>query len=221
MEVTFGVNISYFLWSLLTGGVLALAYDLLRTVRRIIRTSAFGVNLEDILYFLMAGALMFWLAYDKNGGRLRWQGILGTAAGFALYRAVFQDWVVKILVRGYDILVQIFLWILKILLFPVRIVYKILEKPFVIIGWYSRKGARRAGGFLKTRAEKRKIKRKCRRAEAAKRKENRRKQRREEAKKAEDRTKRPAADTRLSKRPEQRAVPGRKERNFSLTKHTL
>ena len=206
MEVTFGVNISYFLWSLLTGAVLALAYDLLRAVRRIIRTSAFGVNLEDILFFLLAGALMFWLAYDKNGGRLRWQGILGTAAGFALYRAVFQDWIVKILVRGYDILVQIFLWILKIVLFPVRIVYKILEKPFVIIGWYSRKGARRAGGFLKTRAEKRNIRRKCRRAESANRIENSRKQRRAEQKKAENTIKRPEGDSRSSKR----AARGRK-----------
>ena len=169
MEVTFGVTLSYFLWSMLVGGVLALIYDVFRTLRRISRTSVLGVNLEDVLFFLFAGALLFWMAYSKNSGRLRWQGFLGTALGLAVYRILIKDRLVNALVYLYGVLVRILTWILKAILLPVKIIYRILAKPFIVIGWYSHRGVSRASGAIKLKREKHRIKVKCKKAEAEKR----------------------------------------------------
>ncbi len=170
MEMDFGVTVSYFLWSLALGGIMAFLYDLLRMTRRIVSTSVFGVNLEDICFFLVVGLLLFWTAYDKNGGQLRWQGFLGVILGFGFYRAVLKDRFVRVLVWCYEGLVQVFLWLFRVLLFPVRVVYRILAKPFLVIGWYSRERIRRVNRIFRASREQKKIRHKCRKAEMKKRK---------------------------------------------------
>ncbi len=154
MEITFGVNLRYFFWSFLLGGGLSLIYDILRSGRQLSKNSVFRVNLEDGLFFLLAGGLLFLVAFDKNGGQLRWQGFLGTGLGIAAYYMLFQNRVVILLVWLYQLMMRIFLWLIQILLFPVRLVYKILSKPFLVIIWYSKKSMRKAGGILKTKQRK-------------------------------------------------------------------
>lgn len=183
MEIQYGVSMDYFLWSAALGGGLALVYDMLRAFRRVARAGTAAVVLGDILWFLLAGAALFWLAYAKNGGRLRWQGILGTASGVGLYRLVLRDWVVWLLVRGIRLLNWAAFWILRAALFPVRLVYKALKRPFLVVGWYSRQGVRRVGGALAARAGKRRLAQKRRRAQAA---ERRRRNRAESPKNQED-----------------------------------
>ena len=162
MEATFGVKLGYFLWSLALGGGLAFVYDVLRSGRRIAKNSVLRVNLEDLLFFLLAGALLFFLAYDKNGGRLRWQGFLGTISGVSIYYLIFRDRIVRAMVWSSQALMTLVLWVVKILLFPVRIVYRILAKPFLVIGWYSKKGASKAGGIIKTKRQQMRLRAKTR-----------------------------------------------------------
>lgn len=157
MEVTYGVNLGYFLWSFLLGGGLSLIYDILRSGRRITKNSVFRVNLEDGLFFLLAGGLLFLVAFDKNGGQLRWQGFLGTGLGIGIYYLMFRDRIVTLLVWMYQVIMSVFLWLVRILLFPVRLVYKILAKPFLLIVWYSKKSITKAGGILRTKQRKQQI----------------------------------------------------------------
>ncbi len=157
MEVTFGVKLEYFLWSLLLGGGLSLVYDILRSGRRMGKNSIFRVNLEDGLFFLLAGGLLFVVAFDKNGGQLRWQGFLGTGLGIGSYYALFRNHVVNLLVWGYQLVIRIALWLLKLVLLPVRLIYKLLAKPFWVIAWYSKQSVRKAGGILKTKRRKREL----------------------------------------------------------------
>ncbi len=173
MEMKFGITVSYFLWSLALGGIMAFLYDLLRMTRRMISTSVFGVNLEDICFFLLGGLLLFWTAYDKNGGQLRWQGFFGAILGFGFYRAVLKDRLVKVLVWCNKGLIEAFLWVFRVLLFPVRVVYKMLAKPFLVIGWYSRERVRRVNGIFRASREQKKIREKCKKAEMEKRKKQR------------------------------------------------
>ncbi len=168
MELKLGATVSYFLWSLLLGGILALAYDVLRSARRIVRTSVFGVNMEDIGFFILTGILLFWTAYDKNDGRLRWQGFSGAILGFFLYRTLFRDRLVCVMVWFYQQAVRLGVGLIKIILFPLGIIYKILAKPFLVIGWYSSRGVRRAEGVLRTRMERQRLRRKCQKAEKKK-----------------------------------------------------
>lgn len=158
MEVTFGVDAVYFLWSLGVGGLLAFVYDVLRATRRMTTVKDLVVTLEDFFYALFTGVILFLTAYGKNEGELRWHGILGTVSGFFLYKLLFRNIVVNLLVKTYDLLVLVVVHALKIVLFPLRMLYKLLKKPFVVVGWYSKQGAGRAarrikvqGGRLKNR----------------------------------------------------------------------
>ncbi|MEE1013352.1 MAG: spore cortex biosynthesis protein YabQ [Clostridia bacterium] len=170
MEATFGVKLGYFLWSLALGGGLAFVYDVLRSGRRIAKNSVIRVNLEDMVFFLLAGVLLFFLAYDKNGGRLRWQGFLGTVLGVSIYYLIFRDSVVRAMVWVSQALMTLVLWLVKIFLFPVCIVYRILAKPFLIIGWYSKKGASKAGGIIKTKRQQMRLRAKTRKFSKSNRK---------------------------------------------------
>ncbi len=173
MEVQFGVSVGYFLWSLLLGFVLAFLYDLLRTARRIFRAAVWVVNLEDIFFFVLCGLLLLWTAYEKNSGRLRWQGFLGAGAAFYAYRHLLKEHMVCFLTGLYEKIVQGICAAVRLILFPVRLVYRILSKPFYIIVWYSKKQVHRAGDRMKTRKKQREIRHKCKVAEKNKKKRER------------------------------------------------
>lgn len=157
MEVNYGVHISYFLWSLALGGGLSFLYDMLRSGRRMGKNSVLRVNIEDILFFLLVGILLFLTAYDKNDGRLRWQGFLGTGMGIGIYYLVFRDRIVRMTVFITRKLMDFTFWLIRVLLFPVRVVYHMLAKPFLVITWYSRKSVTRAKGILKTKRERKRM----------------------------------------------------------------
>ena len=157
MEMTYGVHISYFLWSIALGGMLALFYDFLRSGRRLKQSSVFRVNMEDIFFFFLAGALLFFVAYDKNGGRLRWQGFLGTAFGAGGYFFLFRDRIVRITVWVVQWLIELAFRCIKILLFPVRVVYRIMAKPFYVITWYSGKSIHSFKRIRKTIQQRRRM----------------------------------------------------------------
>ncbi len=150
MEVKLGATVSYFLWSFFAGVLLALLYDCFRSSRRIFRTSVLGVTFEDVLFFLIAGGVLFVTAFYKNGGRLRFQGFGGVIFGFLLYRRLMKDRIVRMMVWIYQKAVCLFIFILKIILFPLRMVSKVLSKPFLVIGWYSKQGVKRAERVFRT-----------------------------------------------------------------------
>lgn len=150
MELRLGVTVYYFLWSLLSGFILAFVYDFFRSKRRIVKTSVIGVNLEDIIFFMVSSVLFFWIAYAKNNGIIRLQGFIGFFAGFWIYRMLFRDIMVRIMIFFTEIIVKFVVLILRVFLFPIRVAYGFLAKPFLVIGWYSRRGLTRAESVLRT-----------------------------------------------------------------------
>ena len=170
MEVKFGATVGYFLWSLLAGGVLALIYDLLRSSRRLYKTSVFSVNMEDVLFSIVAGGLLFWIAFSKNDGRIRFQGFLGVFLGFWMYRKLFRDRIVRVMVWVYQKTVQLLVAMLRIVLFPVQLVYRMLAKPFLVVAWYSKRGLSRAERIFRMVSMRQKFLQKRQRAERKRRK---------------------------------------------------
>lgn len=151
MEVSTAQEWQFLIWSLLTGGILALLYDFLRISRRMIPTKDFVVNLEDILFCVLAAIVLFSAAFLKNEGKIRWHGFIGAIAGFAVYRLTMRNMFVdgSVFLMGW--LFKILFFTIKIILFPIMLVYKILRRPFLFIGWYSRKGMRRAAAAARVR----------------------------------------------------------------------
>lgn len=70
---------------LLLGAGLMFLYDILRIVRIIIQHSIVMISIEDILYWAVAGVLMFVLLYKEDAGSIRWFVVAVTALGMFVY----------------------------------------------------------------------------------------------------------------------------------------
>lgn len=151
MEVSTAQEWQFFLWSLLAGGLLAVIYDFLRISRKMVPTKDFIVNIEDILFCILAALVLFATAFLKNDGKIRWQGFIGALTGFVTYRLTIRNFFVNSSVFLIGWAMKILFFILKIILFPVMLIYKILRRPFALVAWYSRKGMRRAAAAARVR----------------------------------------------------------------------
>ena len=144
MEMYYKIDIGYFLWSLLLGVVMAVGYDVIRAFRKIVKNSTFSVNFADIIFIIISAFLIFFLAFDKNKGELRWYGLTGVCIGFISYRCIFKSSIVKFFLLFYESIMKLIVFIINIILFPVRIIYRILAKPIYVIGWYTSQGIKKA-----------------------------------------------------------------------------
>lgn len=150
MEIQIEIQWKYFLWSVAAGMCLALIYDLLRVSRRALHTRDFLVNLEDILFFVITGVILFLTAYFKNGGLLRWHGFIGALLGFAVYKLTIGDYVLRTLLWILRLIKRFLVFLLKIAFFPFRLVVRIFRRPAGVVVWYTKKGARRAKNTVKS-----------------------------------------------------------------------
>jgi len=134
----------FFLCCIAVGALAVFLYDILRISRRIVKVGVSVVTAEDILFFVVAALMLFYVAYLKNSGEVRWQGFIGGALGVVLYIFVVRNRVVDtgtVLVRWF---MKMFVGAVRICLFPVRIIFKALKKPIAVVAWYTGKSLRRA-----------------------------------------------------------------------------
>ena len=113
MTVEFGPDISYFLWSLAAGFVLAVVYDLIRVPRRLVKIPDIIVNVSDILFIIFSGIMMMCGAYAVNNGNFRIYSIFSIVGMFILYRVIMGDRAVNFiadLFRGVKMLIYRVIW---------------------------------------------------------------------------------------------------------------
>lgn len=78
-------------FSILSGALCFLGYDLLLVLRIFFKRAVILEKAEDILYWLIASVLVFSVIYEKNSGIIRGYSIAGMLAGMLLYRAVAKE----------------------------------------------------------------------------------------------------------------------------------
>lgn len=119
-----------FIWSLAGGGAVGALYDLFRLLRLTHRFSAVSVFLQDLLYWVGAAFLLFLVSLSASGGELRFYELMAAAMGLVLYLLLLSRPLRKLVIL-----------LAKILLFPVRLVLRILRKPcFLVISVGKRTG---------------------------------------------------------------------------------
>ena len=79
----------------LLGVAMVVVYDCLRLFRRILPHGIIWISVEDFLYWLVSGIMIFLLLYYRNGGAMRLYILLGIGCGaliyyFALGRILFR-----------------------------------------------------------------------------------------------------------------------------------
>ena len=70
---------------LFLGAELMFFYDILRILRIVIPHSIAVISIEDVLYWIIAGILMFMLLYKEDAGNIRWFAIAFTTVGMLVY----------------------------------------------------------------------------------------------------------------------------------------
>ncbi len=75
----------FFCRTFLAGVFLAICYDILRIIRRIIVHTSFWMGMEDILYWCFTGIFLFLIIYIENDGVIRSYALLAMGTGAFLY----------------------------------------------------------------------------------------------------------------------------------------
>ena len=104
-----------FLYAILWGGGLMLAYDCLRLLRIFVTHRQWLMVLEEMIFWLLAAAVIYSLIYRCNSGAVRNYVVCGMGLGMVIYRAGLSS----LFIRGMS-------WFLR----PVRKTFRIF-KTFV------------------------------------------------------------------------------------------
>lgn len=113
----------FFLMSVFYGMLIFFLYDCIRIVRRIIPHIGFLVGLEDIIFWVISGIMMFQMMYKQNNGIIRGFVIVGISIGMVIYLHLFSN----LLVNGMTKIIKTILHIIKKIII-------ILLKPFIWFG---------------------------------------------------------------------------------------
>lgn len=124
--------------SVLLGIFVAVIYDLLRVLRRVIKHNRFFISLEDIVYWIFCALRVFYLLYRESSGVLRWFSILGIALGMFLYLISISRFVVTFLSEA-----------IKKCLHIVGKFFTVLFLPFKKAGKKAAKISKKTGSFTK------------------------------------------------------------------------
>ncbi len=135
MNPSITVELHFFLISILWGGILLLAYDILRILRRLIPHDGFFIALEDLFFWVLASLFVFAMIYRVNDGVIRGFSALGVILGGVLYHYSISD----LMVQGVSALFHIILKFLKVLLTPFRLA---AGKAYKLLRFVSSKGKR-------------------------------------------------------------------------------
>lgn len=141
MNPSITIELQFFLISILWGGILLLAYDMLRILRRLIPHDGFFIAVEDFFFWVIASLFIFAMIYRVNDGVIRGFSALGVVLGGVLYHYSISD----LLVRGISALFHLIIKFLKILLTPLKLAAGKLLK---LLRFVSSKGKRSINKLL-------------------------------------------------------------------------
>lgn len=106
-----------------SGAAAGFIYDLFRLKRKALKTKAFLIGLEDIIFWVLTALLVFTAAYFSNEGEVRLHFIFGALLGVIIYYWMFSHWVVEILT-----------FLVKAVLWPFAFLIKVLKPPVRWVG---------------------------------------------------------------------------------------
>ncbi len=141
METTVISQTTVFAASVLCGSAMALAFDVFRILRRLMRTSSLAAFIEDIAYWLAACILFFLFILKANGGELRGYVFIGAGVGMSLYFSLVSRFVVGATVAVARFAGKVLAKVLSVVAYPLVLVLSFLKKPlFLVLSFGRRRG---------------------------------------------------------------------------------
>ena len=127
------IELQFFAICILWGGLILLAYDFLRVIRRLIKHGTVLLAAEDLIFWTISAVLIFAMIYRQNNGIIRAFSIMGMTAGMLLYNMTVKDHLVNIIVKGIRILIKPFVLLIKLLKKRIVIINKKIQNALKIL----------------------------------------------------------------------------------------
>ncbi|MCL1843025.1 MAG: spore cortex biosynthesis protein YabQ [Defluviitaleaceae bacterium] len=122
-----------FLSTVLAGAAIGLFFDVFRILRKTaprLAASAFAVQLEDFLFWVIVTVGMFYFMLNRNYGEIRVFAVLGAFLGIALYFVTISKWVIFVCVAIIEYLKKVVKTAVKIILMPLRFLLNLVSPVF-------------------------------------------------------------------------------------------
>ncbi|MCT4620710.1 MAG: spore cortex biosynthesis protein YabQ [Marinisporobacter sp.] len=125
--ITYVSKQAYVFLATLYGGILiGFIYDLYRILRCIFKPKKIATIIEDLIFWIVIGIASVWVLLFSNDGKLRFYTFLGFAIGAILYNRILSRFVIKGIVSILRVIKRIFLKVLGVILYPLKIIRKLL-----------------------------------------------------------------------------------------------
>ena len=121
------------------GATFALMYDALKVSGKFAPRRSFFVVLKDIFFWFVVTVVMFAVCLRFNDGEFRFYMFAGVVLGAFFYFKTLSRLVVCVLGFVADCIKKIITSVFLILVFPVRILLKIINKPVFIAFTFTQK----------------------------------------------------------------------------------
>ena len=114
----------------ITGIIIGILFDIFRILRKSFKTADFVTYLQDILFWILTGAIILFSIFQFNPGEIRSYVFIGIVLGVVLYMITISKFIMKSSVF-------IIKWIKKIISYPLHllenIIKKFMIKPIIFI----------------------------------------------------------------------------------------
>lgn len=110
---------------ILNGFLIGILFDIFRILRKSFKTKDFITYVEDILFWLLAGAIVLFSIFKFNNGELRGFIFIGILIGTLIYMLLFSKIFIKINLYIINFIKKVFYFIIII---PIKFIYKIIDR---------------------------------------------------------------------------------------------
>ena len=119
-----------FLIFIVVGIIISMIFDLFRAIRKVYRTGTLATDVQDIIFWMISGLIMIYSVFVFNYGQIRGYVLLGIGLGSFVYFLTISKFFVIIFTKLINFVAFL---IGTILLKPIKIVVKLVRKPFTFI----------------------------------------------------------------------------------------
>jgi len=143
-----------FLSTVVAGAAIGFFYDVFRVFRKIFSHSGWAVQLEDVLFWAVATAAMFYFMLGRSFGEIRLFALAGMVCGSVLYFATVSRYVRACLVTVINFARKVIVAAWRLLTAPLRFVFNLLTPPTKKFLTKRRKNLRTLGNYGKIQMKK-------------------------------------------------------------------
>ena len=113
-----------FLIFILTGFIIGILFDVFRILRRSFKTLDFITYIQDIAFWILAGAILLYSIFKFNNGELRGYIFVGIILGVILYLLILSKYFLKVSVKIIE-------YIKNIIGYPIKKVANFINKCLI------------------------------------------------------------------------------------------